>query len=392
MADPKELANKARSTLSQALGALQAGDDVPDALLDIAEPIAKTMGVLHKVERTGTGSTAEVDQALDNVRNALDALQQIGVNHPAVDQAMEAVAGSLSKMFALSKALKSGAAPAEAAPAARAQSVQSAQPMAEPQSPPRAAQPKPQVTEVDRDPSWSAPEPKPQAAFETMVIPDAQPQPQFQTTQVLPDPQPQALTPPVQQAQPQFQAAPPQPQFVQQPQAQPQFHAAASHQPAAQQPQAQRPAAQQLAAQRPAQQAAPAAATPAGPSKEKQRVPGMTDAPLPAEGGPRFDVELGAHSGSNFYKGLSGNDVIDHGGIFVATYKMPKVGHAVSLRVHLPGDLDFDGDAIVQWTREVRSGESEPGFGARFTRISAEGRQLVYRYVRNREPMFYDDL
>ena len=41
---------------------------------------------------------------------------------------------------------------------------------------------------------------------------------------------------------------------------------------------------------------------------------------------------------------------------------------------------------------QARSGEAVPGFGARITRISAEGRQLVYRYVRNREPMFYDDL
>jgi hypothetical protein len=64
----------------------------------------------------------------------------------------------------------------------------------------------------------------------------------------------------------------------------------------------------------------------------------------------------------------------------------------VSLRIHLPGDLEFLGDAVVQWTRETGSGESEPGFGARFTRISDEGRQLVHRYVRNREPIFYDDM
>ena len=33
-----------------------------------------------------------------------------------------------------------------------------------------------------------------------------------------------------------------------------------------------------------------------------------------------------------------------------------------------------------------------PGYGAQFTQITPEGRQLVYRYVRNREPLFYDDL
>ena len=119
---------------------------------------------------------------------------------------------------------------------------------------------------------------------------------------------------------------------------------------------------------------------------------GTDNVPLPGENAKRYDVELGAHSGSNFYKGLSGNDVIEHGGLFISTYQIPKVGQPVTLRVHLPGDLDFDADAVVQWTRDTQSGESEPGFGARVTRISPEGRQLVYRYVRNREPIFYDDL
>lgn len=109
------------------------------------------------------------------------------------------------------------------------------------------------------------------------------------------------------------------------------------------------------------------------------------------QGAPNIDVELGIHSSSNFYKGLGGNDVIEHGGIFVATYKVPGMGTQVNLRVLLPGDYEFQAAAVVQWTREGGGG-TEPGFGARFTQITPEGRQLVYRYTRNREPMFYDDL
>jgi hypothetical protein len=108
------------------------------------------------------------------------------------------------------------------------------------------------------------------------------------------------------------------------------------------------------------------------------------------QGTPSVDVELGTHSVSNFYKGLGGNDVNEHGGIFVATYKLLKIGSTVALRVLLPGNYEFTASGVVQWTREASS--TEPGFGARFTQISAEGRQLVYRYTRNREPMFYDDL
>jgi hypothetical protein len=117
---------------------------------------------------------------------------------------------------------------------------------------------------------------------------------------------------------------------------------------------------------------------------------------LPAGAGAplRIEAELGAHSTTNFYKGLSGNDVIDSGGIFVATYQIPEIGRNVLVKVSMPGGYEFEALGIVRWTREapLSGTDSPPGFGAQFTQISPEGRQLVYRYVRNREPLFYDDL
>jgi Tfp pilus assembly protein PilZ len=103
---------------------------------------------------------------------------------------------------------------------------------------------------------------------------------------------------------------------------------------------------------------------------------------------------MGTHSASNFYKGLSGNDVIEHGGIFVATYRVQKIGAPVHLRVLLPGNYEFIANGVVQWTREagLSADSAAPGFGARITHIHPEGRQLVYRYTRNREPIFFDDL
>jgi len=102
-------------------------------------------------------------------------------------------------------------------------------------------------------------------------------------------------------------------------------------------------------------------------------------------------ADLGAHSPTNFYKGLSGNDIIDHGGLFVSTYVAPKIGTPVRLRVSLPGGYEFEANAVVKWTRDL-GGDALPGFGAQFTAITPEARQLVYRYVRNREPIFHDDL
>jgi hypothetical protein len=118
-------------------------------------------------------------------------------------------------------------------------------------------------------------------------------------------------------------------------------------------------------------------------------------APVPAPAGSiRVEAELGAHSGTNFYKGLSGNDVIDSGGIFIATYQIPPIGQPLSLRVSMPGGYEFEALGIVRWTRDTpdSGGDGKPGFGAQFTQITPEGRQLVYRYVRNREPLFHDDL
>jgi hypothetical protein len=140
------------------------------------------------------------------------------------------------------------------------------------------------------------------------------------------------------------------------------------------------------AAPRPAQQAAPAPAPRTAPQQVASPAGGADQGTITAE--------LGAHSPSNFYKGLSGNDIIEHGGLFVSTYKLPKIGQSVRLKVSLPGGYEFEANAVVRWRREPSDAgnDAPPGFGAQFTEITPEARQLVYRYVRNREPLFHDDL
>jgi hypothetical protein len=176
------------------------------------------------------------------------------------------------------------------------------------------------------------------------AAPVAQPQPQAQA-------QPRAVAPPPAPVKPQPSVRP---------------------QPA--------PAPRQAAAPR----QAPAQAAPAQ-NAQRPKAPSGDFSPVTAE--------LGAHSPSNFYKGLSGNDIIDHGGLFVSTYRLPKIGQPVRLRVSLPGGYEFEANAVVRWRREASDAgnDAPPGFGAQFTEITAEARQLVYRYVRNREPLFHDD-
>jgi methionyl-tRNA formyltransferase len=187
---------------------------------------------------------------------------------------------------------------------------------------------------------------------------------------------------------------------------QPAYQAPAQPAPQAYQPPPQQPAAQPApqAYQPPPQQPAPQAYQPppqqAAPAPQAYQPPAQQAAPAPAPaaaapaGTARFEASLGTNSPTNFYKGLSGNDVVEHGGIFVATYaKAPKVGANVALRVTLPGGYEFEVLGVVSWTRDQRGGDGDmlPGFGARITQIAPEAKQLIYRYVRNREPLFHDD-
>ncbi|RYZ03119.1 MAG: hypothetical protein EOO73_28840 [Myxococcales bacterium] len=367
MSDPVSLARAARENLARGLGALQ-GPSVPPQVMAVAEPIASAMSALHRVEASHGAAQAEAGPAaLVAARQALAMLQQQPPGFPAVDQALEAIAGSLNLIHQLAQGAPA-AAPVQPNPAFAG--TVAMQPGTAPPT-----QPSPQ--------GWGQ---SPQAAYPQAPAAYQQPAPAYQ-----PPPAPAYQQPaPVAHQQPAPAPAyqpPPAPQAYQQPApAYPPQPAAGYQQPAPAYPQ---PAA---GYQQPApgyQQPAPAAAPPAAPAA-------YAPPPQPTGGGAplRVEAELGAHSTTNFYKGLSGNDVIDSGGIFVATYQLPKIGQNVLVKVSMPGGYEFEALAVVRWTREspLSGSDSPPGFGAQFTQISPEGRQLVYRYVRNREPLFHDDL
>jgi hypothetical protein len=328
MSDPISAAKSARESLARALGAIQSDPTVPPQLMAIAEPVSNAMGALFQIERSGGAAAATSGPvALEAVRRALGLLQQQPSNHPAVQLALEAVAGSLGLVHGLAKQAPAAApAPAAAVAAPRQQPAPYAQPT-QPQAayPQQPAYAPPQAGYAPQGPAY------PQGGAPGYGAPVHSPQ-AYAATYVAPSPPVAA-----QQAYPS--------------------------------PQAYQP---------PAPQPAPA--------------------PVPAAGGSaaRVEAELGAHSPSNFYKGLSGNDVVDHGGLFIATYNIPRIGQAVTVHVSMPGGYEFDALAVVKWTREtVDSSHGQtapPGFGAQFTQITPEARQLVYRYVRNREPLFHDDL
>ena len=340
MSDAVTLARTARESLARGLNALQADPSVPPQLIELGAPIAAAMGALHRIEASrGAEVVPNAQTALNNVQQALAGLQAQPPTIQAVVAAMEAVAGALGAVHALARTTGSQA--AISAPVAPQPSQVPAQPA------PRPAAPAPQAY---------APPPAPMPAVQ--ADPFAAPRAPVPAPQPMPMPQGAYGAPPAGQ----MGGYPAQGgSYGGQPVAYP---------------------------QQPGGYGAPQPAYPAQPA------PAYAHGGAPGGGYEVIAAELGAHSPSNFYKGLSGNDIVDHGGLFVSTYKLPKIGSPVRVRVSLPGGYEFEANAMVRWRREPSDAgaDAPPGFGAQFTEITPEARQLVYRYVRNREPMFHDDL
>jgi hypothetical protein len=336
--DPISTSKSARESLARGLNALQADPSVPPQLVELAAPIAQAMGALHQIERTQQ-LAPHADVALNHVRGALAQLQAHQGNHPAVNQALEAVATSLSLVHTLTRMA--------AGPAA-------APPQAQQQPPPVRTQAMAQKAPPQQAPPQQAPpqQPPPQQA-------------------------PPQQAPPLAAGQQPPRMSNPQPSF---PQQGPPAGGMVSRDPFAP----------------PAPQGGHGAPLAAGMQAQPGRAgaPASPSMPVPAPPAGNLQLvnaDLGAHSPTNFYKGLAGNDIIDHGGLFVSTYVLPKMGTQVRLKVSLPGGYEFEANAVVKWTREDGGDDAPPGFGAQFTQITPEARQLVYRYVRNREPIFHDD-
>jgi hypothetical protein len=398
------------------LNLLQANPNAPPDYLQAAEPIAMAMGALHRIEKEGAAALKpSATEALDAVRAALSILQSKAAADPYMMQTMEAVASSLGTIFGLTKSaeLVSVVAPQPVQQAPYQPPVQQApyQPPVQqaPYQPPVQQAPyQPPVQQAPYQPPVQQPYQPPvqQAPYQPPPAPQAPYQPPAQAYQ---PPVQQAPYQPPPQVQPQQPYAPPQPPVAQPMQPQPAYGPAPvpAYAPPPQ-PQAgfKPPGVVSPAAPNPAPAggwsesdpfAAPKAAAPA--AAAVGAAPAALSASPDAYRGadvPIIEAELGTHSVTNFYRGLSGSDVVDHGGLFVATYNVPHVGQTLKVQVSLPGGYEFEAIGVVRWTRESResmtSDVSPPGCGIQFTHIAPEARQLVYRYVRNREPLFHDDL
>lgn len=344
MNDILETARSARQKLATALASLQTPE--AEGFLDsVAAPVARAMGALHQIESSqGTELKEKGPQALEAVREALAALQTTDTPIPALDQASEAVASSLSLVHSLAQQAAQVAPPRTSSVPPRPASVpprpSSVPPRAQVSSRPASAHdsiPSLNIPVQDRVPSLEIPAHPAPALVEEPALPQAPPErdPLLHTQESAPFQEP---APAVAKAE---------------------AHPAAD------------PISPTVALPAPAELAANSG---------------------PPPGTQLIEANLGTHSPTNFYKGLSGNDVLSDGGLFVATYNIPPMGSTVWLEVTMPGGYRFQAAGQVRWSRESGAGDAPPGFGVAFLSPSPEARQLIQRYVRNREPLFHDDL
>ena len=107
----------------------------------------------------------------------------------------------------------------------------------------------------------------------------------------------------------------------------------------------------------------------------------------------RYAVDLDVSLGSdhNFYAGFAEN--LSAGGIFVATHLLKPVGSSIELSIHLPdNDEPICGKGEVRWVREYNErSDMPPGMGIRFNEIEPAAVAAIEQFLRQREPLFFDD-
>ena len=109
---------------------------------------------------------------------------------------------------------------------------------------------------------------------------------------------------------------------------------------------------------------------------------------------PRFPltIEVSHTSSHNFFTGFM--EDLSEGGLFVSTYAHVEIGDELELEFTMPG---VAGGTVVQcevrWVREYNPGNADciPGMGLRFKNLNEETTIAIQRFLKQRDPIFYDD-
>ncbi len=351
MSDVVISARAARMTLAAALAQLQS-EGVDPAFLQAADPIAEAMSALFDLEEAPEHQRHLAASALAAVQRALALLQETECDPARAEAAIAKVAEALGGVHALAHAAPAAVAePSELALAPVTEEIPSTDPSTGFLG--GAAQPvsvSPDTTADHLNDAFDPADEEPDAAPIPLSRQGKAPASAFDGSRTALIPQHLAGTLEQQLRAADPPASPPQPSLD-----------------------------------------AAAAAPPNGSTQASEQAAGSA----PTRPALSIDTSLGVHSSNNFYHGLGGNDVLTHGGLFIATYSPPAVGQNVVLRVLMPGGYEFRARGVVRWCRDAPKTASAapyapPGFGAELVDVPEEGKRLIERYVKNRPPLFHE--
>lgn len=108
---------------------------------------------------------------------------------------------------------------------------------------------------------------------------------------------------------------------------------------------------------------------------------------------PRFSVDLDVTMSSdhNFYNGFAEN--ISSGGLFVATHVRRPKGDRLEIVINIPGHPEpIRAVGEVRWSRDYSEHSNvPPGLGVRFVELPESDAKVIENFLKDREPIFYDD-
>jgi len=107
---------------------------------------------------------------------------------------------------------------------------------------------------------------------------------------------------------------------------------------------------------------------------------------------PRFAVELDVSLSSehNFYAGFAEN--LSSAGLFIATHVAKQIGEKLDISVNLPDGHPIQCTGEVRWIREYSERSNvPPGLGIRFLDLQPADAAAIEGFLKDREPLFYDD-
>ena len=107
---------------------------------------------------------------------------------------------------------------------------------------------------------------------------------------------------------------------------------------------------------------------------------------------PRYavDLDITLSSEHNFYQGFAEN--ISTGGLFIATHQLRPAGEKFEITLNLPGHPEIKAIGEVRWVREYSErSDVPPGMGIRFVSLPDWAAPAITQFLKDREPLFYDD-